>query len=139
MKLMDVKCPGCGAMMHVEDGARQAVCEYCGTAVPIDDEAVHVKIDGAAQAGYEFERGRQQAQAEFARQQQQAYASAQPVQQAPAKKRRTWLWVLGWIFLFPVPLTILMLRNESMPKAARYAIIAAAWIVYLAIGLAGKD
>ena len=28
------------------------------------------------------------------------------------KKRKTWLWVLGWICIFPVPLTILMLRKK---------------------------
>ena len=29
----------------------------------------------------------------------------------PAKKRRTWLWVLGWIFCYPIPLTILLFRG----------------------------
>jgi len=52
---------------------------------------------------------------------------------APPRKRRTLLWVLGWIFIFPVPLTILMLRNRSLPPWARYGIIAAGWIVYLLI------
>ena len=53
------------------------------------------------------------------------------------KKRKTWLWVLGWIFIFPVPLTILMLRKKDMKPALKYGIIAAAWIVYLVIGLGG--
>ncbi len=53
------------------------------------------------------------------------------------KKSRTWLWVLGWICIFPIPLTILMLRNEKLDKKIRYAIIAIAWIVYIAIGASG--
>lgn len=56
---------------------------------------------------------------------------------APKKKRKTWLWVLGWLCIFPVPLTILMLRNQKMKKNTRYAVIAIAWIVYFIIGMAG--
>ena len=55
----------------------------------------------------------------------------------PPKKRKTWLWVLGWIFIFPVPLTILMLRNQKLSKPVKIGIIVAAWIVYLIIGLVG--
>ena len=55
------------------------------------------------------------------------------------KKRKTWLWVLGWMFIFPVPLTILMLRKKDMKPVLKYGIIAAAWIVYLAIGLGGNS
>ena len=56
------------------------------------------------------------------------------------KKRKTWLWVLGWIFIFPVPLTILMLRPTSkLNKKIRYAIIAIAWIVYIALVWTNKD
>ena len=46
---------------------------------------------------------------------------------------------LGWIFIFPVPLTILLLRNKDMKPAVKYGIIAAAWIVYLLIGFSGRN
>ena len=135
MKLVDFKCPGCGAQLSVDVDLRQATCPYCSKTFPIDDEVQYVKLDGAAQAGYEFEKGRQQAQAEFAAQQQPqtVYVNVQAEQ---PKKRKTWLWVLGWIFIFPVPLTILMLKNEKMDKKVRYGIIAAGWIVYLLIAFA---
>ncbi len=55
------------------------------------------------------------------------------------KKRKTWLWVLGWIFIFPVPLTILMLRKKDMKPALKYGVIAAAWIIYLLIGFGGNS
>ena len=54
-------------------------------------------------------------------------------------KRKTWLWVLGWIFIFPVPLTILMLRKKDMKPAVKYGIIAVAWIIYLIIGFSGNS
>jgi len=55
------------------------------------------------------------------------------------KKRKTWLWILGWIFIFPVPLTILMLRKKDMKPAVKYGIIAVAWIIYLIIGFSGNS
>ena len=53
-------------------------------------------------------------------------------------KRKTWLWVIGWLCVFPVPLTILLLRNKSLSQNKRYAIIAVAWIVYLIIAFVGR-
>ena len=51
----------------------------------------------------------------------------------------TWLWVLGWICIFPLPLMILLLRKKDMKPALKYGIIAAAWILYLIIGLSGDS
>ena len=45
----------------------------------------------------------------------------------------------SWIFIFPVPLTILMLRKKEMKPTIKYSIIAIAWIVYLIIGLTGDS
>lgn len=40
--------------------------------------------------------------------------------------RKTWLWVLGWICIFPLPLTILLLRKKDMKPEIKYGIIAVA-------------
>lgn len=50
-----------------------------------------------------------------------------------SKKRKTWLWVLGWIFIFPVPLTLVLLRKTNMNKVGKYAALAGAWLLYLII------
>ena len=117
MKLVDMVCPNCGAKIQADADMGSAKCEHCGSTFILDDEAVHVKYDNAYEAGYQFEKGRQQAQAE-ARQRENEHrtdagntASQEIV--AP-KKRKTWLWVLGWICIFPLPLTILMLRKKDM-------------------------
>ena len=154
MKIVNLTCPGCGARLEVDMDRKMAFCSYCGAALPVDDEIQKVQLDGAEKAGYEFEKGRQRAQAEAAQAssqpQQVCYQPAsqptfrpqvppqpQPAPQEPPKKRKTWLWVLGWICIFPVPLTIIMLNKEDMSKKARYGIIAAGWILYLLIGLGG--
>ena len=139
MRLIDLKCPNCSSVMKVDSEEKEVMCEYCGTKFAVDDEVQHIQYDNAGQAGYEFEKGRQRAQSE----QQYAYnyippqQAHQPAYTQPPKKKRTWLWVLGWICIFPVPLTILMVRNKTMNKWLRIGIIAAAWIIYLIIGFAG--
>lgn len=154
VKIVNLTCPGCGARLEVDMDRKMAFCSYCGAALPVDDEIQKVQLDGAEKAGYEFEKGRQRAQAEAAQAsfppQQACYqpasqptfqpqVSPQPQQapQEPPKRRKTWLWVLGWICIFPVPLTIIMLNKEDMSKKARYGIIAAGRILYLLIGLGG--
>ena len=47
------------------------------------------------------------------------------------KKRNTLLWVLGWLSIFPLPLTILLLRKKEMKPGKKYGFIVAAWSVYL--------
>lgn len=57
----------------------------------------------------------------------------------PVKKRKTWLWILGWIFIFPIPLTILITRKQDLNTWVKIVIIAAAWIIYFAIGGSGEN
>ena len=47
------------------------------------------------------------------------------------KKRNTLLWVLGWLCVFPLPLTILLLRKKEMAPSKKYGVIVAVWSVYL--------
>ncbi|MDO4364701.1 MAG: hypothetical protein Q4C99_09250 [Clostridia bacterium] len=54
-------------------------------------------------------------------------------------KRKTWLWVVGWIMCFPIPLTILLLRNKSMKPAVKYGIIIVMWLLFFAIGIAANN
>ena len=134
MKIVSMVCPNCGASLQVDADQKNLTCSYCGNGLYVDDEVKHVQYDNAEETGYQFEKGRQRAQAEATRVQQQTFNMNFG---KPPKKRKTWLWVLGWIFIFPVPLTILMLRNQKLSKPVKIGIIVSAWIVYLIIGLAG--
>lgn len=144
MRLINLTCPNCGARLQIDPDRKQVYCEHCGTKLLVDDNVHHIQYDNAEEAGYKFEKGRQRAMAESRMSGSQAMPYQQPqqfryAQQNPPKKRRTWLWVLGWIFIFPIPLTILMLRKKDMKPAIKYGIIAAAWIIYLAIGASGNS
>lgn len=129
MKLIDTTCPKCGANLHIDADCQSAFCEYCGGQILIDDEVQHLQIENAENAGYAFEKGRQRAQYEV-------YASRTvPAQPAPQKKKKNLWWVLGWIFIFPIPLTIIIARNKKLKPLIKAGIIIAAWIVYLLIGI----
>ena len=55
---------------------------------------------------------------------------------APTPKRRhTYLWILGWIFIFPLPLTLLLFRKKSgtLITCLKVALALFAWITYAAI------
>ena len=132
MKLIDTTCPKCGANLRVDADMQSAFCEYCGAELLIDDEVQHLQIDNAESAGYAFEKGRQRAQQEA----QMPMEYSAPL--APKKNKKMVWWVLGWIFIFPIPLTILIARNQKLKTGAKIGIIVAAWIVYLLIGLVGN-
>ncbi len=133
MKLVTVKCPNCGSNLELDADSKQTFCSFCGTKVIIDDEVQHHQIhyDNAEDAGYQFEKGRQRAQAESG-----MYIPRMPIVQDsfnPPKKRKTFWWVMGWIFVFPLPLTILLIRNKKISKALKIIIIALAWLLYIGI------
>lgn len=154
MKIVSMVCPSCGAALRVDVEQKNLVCDYCGSNLLVEDEEQHTRYGNAEETGYQFEKGRQRAQEEAGRNQtayvnpgqpQAAFINPNLSQTAyvnpdqPPKKRRTWLWVLGWIFMFPLPLTILVVRSRKMETVIKIAIIAIAWVVYLAIGLLNKD
>ena len=131
MRIVDTTCTKCGANLHIDTGCKSAFCEYCGAQLLIDDEVQHMQIDNAERAGYAFEKGRQRAKNEVQATRTYTY------QPAPKKKSKIVWWVLGWIFIFPIPLTIIIARNKKLKTGIKAAIIIAAWLVYLLIGIVG--
>ena len=129
MKLIDLTCPHCGAQLRIDAEKEFVYCEHCGARVLLDNEINHIQIDNAEEAGYRFEKGRQRARAE----EQQLKRNSGNTVRGKTKKKHIWLWVLGWIIIFPLPLTILLLRKKEMNVPLKIGIIAAAWILYLII------
>ena len=149
-----MKCPRCGAETQGK------FCEYCGSEMPQEKPQVggcpkcgstnvtfkrervgtstqrssHKNIIGTGRTGQSVS--------------QSAYRTVglcqncgftwNPNAANKGSGKKTWLWVLGWICIFPVPLTILMLRKKDMKPAVKYGIIAAAWLLFFVIGLSGN-
>lgn len=132
MKIINTNCPNCGASFEIDVSGSRIQCPYCDSFFIIDDG---VKADKYEEAGYNFEKGRQRAREELEWKNDPQTAAAQE-----PKKRKTWLWVLGWIFIFPVPLTIIVVRSKKLAVWLKAIIIIAAWILYIAwVGTANQD
>lgn len=143
----NMRCPNCGAEIGNSDK-----CEYCGSYITSDmkKEQEILNKKGCPKCGSTNIKFSRENHGEV-----QGKGSKKIVHKTVGvcndcghtwypdvdepKKRKTWLWVLGWVFIFPVPLTILMLRKKDMKPAIKYGIIAAAWIIYLIIGLGGNS
>lgn len=128
MKLISLKCPHCGGALEVSPDAKQAKCSYCNTPILIDDGVQHVQFDNSAQAGYEFEVGRLKAQQDAAEQRQKATLAAER-----KRKNRVW-WILGWIFCFPIPLTVLIAKSKRLKPVLKIALIVALWAGVILVG-----
>lgn len=153
-----MKCPNCGA--EIKNNARE--CEYCGSVVSTEmrKEQDQQNKQGCPKCG--------SANVAFSREKEGEVSSNgrtvvvrstvgvckdcgytwHPNEQAnrqcgnqggTVRKRKTLLWVLGWIFIFPVPLTILLLRKKEMKPVVKYTLIAVSWILYFIIGLSGNS
>ncbi len=117
MKVLNVVCTYCGALSKVDPDKKPYICEHCGAELSMDDTPFQDRRN--------------------------AYELGMTTEEAlgistPQKKRRTALWVLGWIFIFPLPLTILLLKKENIHSAVRYGLVVLAWVLYLSIAFFGR-
>lgn len=65
MKIMQLKCPNCGAETVPDPEGKRLFCEYCGARLIVaPDTTASVQLEDAEDAGYKFELGRLRAQRE---------------------------------------------------------------------------
>lgn len=120
MKIISMTCPSCGASIQVDSDKKNSNCSYCGNPLFTDynnsEEAINNTKDiGTSNPNAQFGRAEQ------------------------PKKRKTWLWVLGWLFVFPVPLTMLVVRSKKLSKPIKITIIAVGIILYMLIAFIGNS
>ncbi len=127
MKLVEMKCKNCGAVLKEDAEAKEVKCSFCNTIFKVDDEVQHHKFDDAEQTGYEFEKGKIRAREEA----KQEKVIAQYNQEK--KQNNLKWWIIGWIFFFPIPLTILIWRSkwDNKKKIIATAIL---WILLIIFG-----
>ena len=128
MKLIDMTCPHCGAHLHVDDGLSRVKCEYCDSVLLIDGGMRR----GGADDGNWLDREQQR------RWEEQRKAAPTPPAE-PQKKRHTWLWVLGWIFMFPIPLTVLIVRSKKLSPLVKGLLIALVWLFFIGVAVSDED
>ncbi len=66
MKIVQLKCPGCNALIEANSDLNSFVCNYCGSSFLIDDERVRIDFVDGEKTGHDMERGRMRAHNEGA-------------------------------------------------------------------------
>lgn len=139
MKLLEMKCKNCGALLKVEEDAKYIECQYCNTKYKLDDEVQHIKYDDMEKSGYEFEKGRIRAQREQKRAQSN-YNNLNNVNNTSKKKNNKTFWlILAWIFLLPFTATYFIAKNNKLDKKKKIVIIAIMWVIFLVIAYANPS
>lgn len=120
MKLLEMKCKNCGALLKVEENGQYINCQYCNTKYKSDDEVQHIKYDYMEKSCYEFEKGRIRAQQEQKRVQSN-YNNLNNVNNTSKKKNNKTLWlILAWIFLLPFTATYFIAKSNKLDKKKAY-------------------
>lgn len=139
MKLLEMKCKNCEALLKVEEDAKYIECQYCNTRYKLDDEVQHIKYDDMEKSGYEFEKGRIRAQQEQKRAQSN-YNNLNNVNNTSKKKNNKTFWlILAWIFLLPFTATYFIAKNNKLDKKKKIVIIAIMWVIFLVIAYANPS
>lgn len=139
MKLLEMKCKNCGALLKVEENGQYINCQYCNTKYKLDDEVQHIKYDNMEKSGYEFEKGRIRAQQEQKRAQSN-YNNLNNVNNTSKKKNNKTFWlILAWIFLLPFTATYFIAKNNKLDKKKKIVIIAIMWVIFLVIAYANPS
>lgn len=144
MRLLDMTCQHCGALLKVDIDKKRAICNHCGAIILIDDEIQHIRYDNAEEAGYNFEKGRQRARREeqqrlniyYNKAMQQRYMPQIPSQQ---KKKGTCWQIFLWVFFFPIMITIFLVKTDKLRLPVKIVLIVVLWIFFIIIGMTNDN
>lgn len=130
MAQASLKCSQCNGDMTFDNNRKVFVCKYCGNVETID-ESDDVQIQRLKSQTYrDVEATRQQT--ELKKEQMYYDQINKMVEDEQRKKNMIW-WVLGWIFFFPAPLTILIWKNQNLDTKTKGILIGVLWAVLLII------
>lgn len=127
-------CPDCGRKYYASS------CPHCGYSPVKERQRIRENERAIVEAQRRAAAAAQQASAS-ARQAAAASARQAAAAQQAAPKRHTFLWVLGWLFIFPLPLTILLMRKKSgwFLTILKLALLLVVWVIYFCAAVSGQS
>lgn len=123
MKLIELKCKNCGAILKVDENSNNVNCEFCHAKFKLDDEVKHVQYDNMEQSGYEFEKGRLRAQQELKRDHNKSVEYVQK-----EKKKHNWFVYFLYFMFFPFVITYYVAKSSKLSKKAKIIVLGGFWI-----------
>ena len=126
MKLIDLRCSSCGAIMKANPELKKVICNYCGNEMLIDDESRKIEITNGYDYGYEAEKGKIKAQEEL-------------LQELKEKNRKKKFFKLKlWIILFVISV-FATFAGEIIDDFFRNCFSVIAFVLFVCMILAFKD
>lgn len=134
MKLVELKCKNCGAVLKVQPDSIDIHCDHCKANYRLDDEAQHIKYDDMEKAGYDYEHGRIKARQEHEeeRRRQKFEAQQAAIKAKKDAKMRKWT-ILAWIFLFPFMFSYWLWTRSIMEKKYKIILTISVWLLFIII------
>ncbi len=129
MKLMDMTCPHCGAKLQYTPGERTVKCEYCDSVMmidsPVQEQPRQAPQPPVNNPGY------------YSRAFYPENNNVRNVNTSSGPKH-IWLWVLGFMFMIPIPLTVIVAKSK-LSKLVKGILITVIWALYLIFAYYGND
>ena len=158
--LVPAVCTQCGGQLEVDPDQQAAVCPYCNTPFIVEKAINHYNVTHVHQHNIvhiqQGKKGVFQSMADLADRQlereQNARIRAAELQleqqklemmkeeKKKASRKSFWkkvLWFFGWIYIFPIPATILIHRSEKLDQNKKRIFTGIAWGAYALILLLG--
>ncbi|MBE6123480.1 MAG: hypothetical protein E7190_12330 [Erysipelotrichaceae bacterium] len=158
--LVPAVCTQCGGQLEVDPDQQAAVCPYCNTPFIVEKAINHYNVTHVHQHNtvhiQQGKKGVFQSMADLADRQlereQNARIRAAELQleqqklemmkeeKKKASRKSFWmkvLWFFGWIYIFPIPATILIHRSEKLDQNKKRIFTGIAWVAYALILLLG--
>lgn len=128
VKQVVLTCPFCLAKNIADVGETQATCEYCGESFPVEIQTKEPQTPSASTA-------QMQDYLDIVKQNPQtrtdaAESSLVEQQTETSQKKGNWLalWIVGWVFCFPIPTTILAYRKCRKKRGIVLSVVVAFFV-----------
>jgi hypothetical protein len=136
-------CPNCGNTSQVDVDNKQVSCGFCGNPLFLNNTMNGLNgglvnnnvtpgntVQNNTWDGVPTQLGRNVGQGVEQFSGKINYSNKQS-----NSNNKIWLWVIGWIFIFPVPLTILILRSNRFNKDWKIGLVSGGWFIWLFFSL----
>ena len=159
IRMVPAVCTQCGAKLDVDPGQEAAVCPYCGTPFLVEkainnyhiqyshtDVHNNIRIQngkrGVVESALDFINTQTRQQNEYQLEQQRlAFEKEKYANERKSARNRSILRYLGWFFgfvyIFPVPVMMILKKKTDMDEGLKKKIIIGCWAIYLLIFASG--
>lgn len=129
MKIVEMKCKNCGAVLKIEEGAKETVCQYCQTHYQIENEKIksiqyEEEIDGNAKS-------------EKIEEQKENKSNHTSIDNL--YKKHGCLFYFIFFLLFPFAITYYVIKSKKLRNSMKVIILLLLWTFIIIVGMINEQ